>query len=357
MNIIRQISLLAGGFLCLTPAYTQTTDAGTPPAQKPMVAVPLFVNGTGEHMTRIAPGKYKEKNVRVGTDSRHELSEEDGKRVNTSSTRDVYEKQLERLVEYAPGEYALPDAASTVAADAATDAIVRSGHFRILARSTPVLELLNNERAFAGTGTAASAESAFQSLVDMGATYVLYGSINNFRINENKGEAYNVRRWQVTTTVNLDLKLVDVSSNEIVASRNMTTKSVLNIPEGMSQVDSMYDWEAALRAAVTAAMPDFLKDIDAGFAAQNGTPVVETITLQVNSTPAGADIDFNGNFVGNTPATVTVPNRSGTLTLTLEGYKPWSRKLVPTEGMSINPTLGKYGDAPTPIQPEINIIK
>ncbi len=41
----------------------------------------------------------------------------------------------------------------------------------------------------------------------------------------------------------------------------------------------------------------------------------------------------------------------------MAAYKPWSKKLVPTEGMSINPTLGKYGDAPTPIQLEINIIK
>ncbi len=358
MNAIYKLILLVGlsGLAIGQDIIESQTPAAPSAPEKPIVAVPMFLNASGGHMTRIAPGQYQEDNVQVGRDSRSELYEEDGKRVNTHSYRDAYEKQLSRNIGYAPGDFRLPDNAGLIAADAATDAISKTGKFRLLSRSTPVLRMLDQERKYAGTN-GVDAGSAFQVLEDMGATYVLYGSINNFRISQNKGYAYGVRRWQVVTSINLDLKLVNVKDNEIVSSRNTAKKIILNIPEGMTEVESIYDWEEALRSAVSAAVPEFLKDVKTGFAASSGQMAAETVEVSVGSTPAGADIEFNGHFVGNTPARVKLPAQPGTLTITLAGYQPWSKKLIPSEGMNINPTLGKQSEAPTPIYPDVNIIK
>ncbi len=361
MNTICKIILMAGLSGLAIAQNTHETQALEAPAvpERPIVAVPAFLNSSGGHMTRIAPGKYRERNVRVGNESRHELYEENGKRINSNSDRDVYEKQLERDVEYTPGDFQLPENAGVIAADAATDAISKTGKFRLLSRSTPVLRMLENERAYAATG-GENADNALQVLDSMGATYILYGSINSFRISQNKGTAYGVRRWQVVTTVNIDLKLVGVKDNEIVSSRNTAKKVVLNIPEGVTEMESSYDWESTLRSAVSAAVPEFMRDVKTGMDISSGKMVGEKVEVVIECDQPGASIRFNGRFVGstrNTPVKLKLPAQPGTLSIEKAGYQPWREQLTPEEELSINATLEKQKEAPTPIVPELNIIK
>ena len=47
--------------------------------------------------------------------------------------------------------------------------------------------------------------------------------------------------------------------------------------------------------------------------------------ISVNSTPAGADIEVNGDFVGNTPSTVEVNRGKNEIKITKKGFLPWSR--------------------------------
>lgn len=76
----------------------------------------------------------------------------------------------------------------------------------------------------------------------------------------------------------------------------------------------------------------------------DGTPAppvaqLELVTVLVDSTPPGADIEINGTFRGNTPAKVPMPAREVTLTIKLNGYQTWERRLVPEAGLPIKPTL------------------
>jgi hypothetical protein len=54
--------------------------------------------------------------------------------------------------------------------------------------------------------------------------------------------------------------------------------------------------------------------------------------LSITSTPAGADIEVDGSFVGNTPSTIEVTPGDHTVSVSKSGYKSWERKLKASGG-------------------------
>jgi hypothetical protein len=54
--------------------------------------------------------------------------------------------------------------------------------------------------------------------------------------------------------------------------------------------------------------------------------------ISVVSNPAGADIEVDGAFVGNTPSTIDVAAGDHTVTVSKNGYKSWERKLKASGG-------------------------
>lgn len=54
--------------------------------------------------------------------------------------------------------------------------------------------------------------------------------------------------------------------------------------------------------------------------------------IEVASTPAGAEIEVDGNFVGSTPSAISVSAGDHTITIKKNGYKAWERKIKITSG-------------------------
>ena len=68
--------------------------------------------------------------------------------------------------------------------------------------------------------------------------------------------------------------------------------------------------------------------------------------VQVNSEPAGADIEVDGSFVGNTPSSVELAPGEHTVAVKKSGYKPWERKLKVSGGdINLNAELEKMPPA------------
>ena len=71
--------------------------------------------------------------------------------------------------------------------------------------------------------------------------------------------------------------------------------------------------------------------------------------LQIESTPPGADIEVDGNFVGSTPSEVQVAEGDHTIVVKKSGFKSWERKLKSSAGSSVH--LGaelEKADNPSP---------
>jgi len=65
-------------------------------------------------------------------------------------------------------------------------------------------------------------------------------------------------------------------------------------------------------------------------------------SLVIDSTPAGADIEINRAFVGNTPSTVAATNGSHEVTVRKKGFTDWSKTLNVTGGtVHLNADLGQ----------------
>jgi hypothetical protein len=73
-------------------------------------------------------------------------------------------------------------------------------------------------------------------------------------------------------------------------------------------------------------------------AASGPTPSAVSVTskLQLESDPPGADIEVDGNFVGNTPSDVQVTEGEHTVSLKKTGFKDWERNLKVSSGSSVH---------------------
>jgi hypothetical protein len=61
---------------------------------------------------------------------------------------------------------------------------------------------------------------------------------------------------------------------------------------------------------------------------QSGSaPAPIQASLAIDSTPAGADIEIDGAFVGNTPSTVSVAPGSHQIAIKKKGFNDWSKTL------------------------------
>lgn len=72
-----------------------------------------------------------------------------------------------------------------------------------------------------------------------------------------------------------------------------------------------------------------------------------TTKVSVTSTPTGADISLDGNFVGQTPASLEVGPGDHVLTVTKQGFEPWSKKFLSVGGsVTLNVSLSPAPAAP-----------
>lgn len=65
-------------------------------------------------------------------------------------------------------------------------------------------------------------------------------------------------------------------------------------------------------------------------------PSTQPGTVNVQSTPAGADVAVDGAFVGNAPAALKLPPGKHTVLVTSSGFKPWSRDMTVLAGSQTN---------------------
>lgn len=75
----------------------------------------------------------------------------------------------------------------------------------------------------------------------------------------------------------------------------------------------------------------------AKFAPQGASPVAAqsvagSATLDITSTPAGAEIELDGSFVGNAPSSISVAAGDHTLKVTKTGFAMWEKKIKTSSG-------------------------
>ena len=99
--------------------------------------------------------------------------------------------------------------------------------------------------------------------------------------------------------------------------------------------DNDKEWSCQIVAKVKA---EDAKPAEAGGqpVAPAAAPAVSTAKLSITSVPDGADIEVDGNFSGNTPSELQVPEGEHSITVKKSGYKDWERKMKVAAGSDIH---------------------
>jgi hypothetical protein len=129
-----------------------------------------------------------------------------------------------------------------------------------------------------------------------------------------------------------------------ISGDSVMSKSTLSL--GASVQDACEgitaDWTAHskdMRAAEAAASaPPQAKVVPV--AMPQNPPPASSAQLRIASTPDGADIEIDGNFVGTTPSTVGVQAGQHKITIKKSGFNSWERQMTVSNGdINVNATL------------------
>jgi PEGA domain-containing protein len=119
------------------------------------------------------------------------------------------------------------------------------------------------------------------------------------------------------------------ASGDVVISHSTLSLggSVKDACEGIAK-----DWSehgAQIRAASTKTTAPQVVEVSA-----KSTPVPASSgpKISVASTPGGADIEIDGNFVGSTPSVIEMSPGDHTVLVRKSGYRPWARKMKVSGG-------------------------
>ncbi len=88
------------------------------------------------------------------------------------------------------------------------------------------------------------------------------------------------------------------------------------------------DWPTRAAREATTAQP-----LQPAALAEKPMAMSSVNRISVSSTPANADIELDGNFVGNTPSVIEVTAGEHSVFVKKTGYKNWERKLKVTGGV------------------------
>jgi hypothetical protein len=145
--------------------------------------------------------------------------------------------------------------------------------------------------------------------------------------------------------------IIAIDNTEMTASYNMggnlaakrTNSAVLNSKSNGTacelQIQTAYSGAFAndagdLKKRVEESLSKLKKEpLPASTTEATGTPsTAAQASLAIDSTPAGADIEIDGAFVGNTPSTLTLALGSHSVAIKKKGFTDWTKTLNVTGG-------------------------
>jgi hypothetical protein len=150
--------------------------------------------------------------------------------------------------------------------------------------------------------------------------------------------------------------IIAIDNEEMTASYNMggtlkekrTNSAVLNRKENGKACELQI--QSAYSGALSNDAGDLRKRVDESLAKLKSVPIAPPAapagpaqaSLSIDSTPAGADIEIDGAFVGDTPSTVSVAPGNHQIVVKKKGFADWTRTLSATTGtVHLNAELEK----------------
>jgi PEGA domain len=113
-------------------------------------------------------------------------------------------------------------------------------------------------------------------------------------------------------------------------------QGVTNVPVAVSEKDREFV-PVGVKSEVTKGNEEHA---ESNGDSKSGTTAAEATkgAVNVSSNPAGADVSLDGNFIGNSPASLKLAPGKHTITVKMSGWKDWTRDITVQAGSEVQLT-------------------
>jgi len=153
-------------------------------------------------------------------------------------------------------------------------------------------------------------------------------------------------KWKISK-LNMDIGIYRINDHALV--KTISAKTVYSLWEPGGNIKDSEIGEVTARQA-SKAVKQALKDVNLS-SIPAGPPVPRPVpsapvtaaapaavlvfaSVQLSSTPAGAEITIDGNDAGNTPSLIKLRPGTHSIRITKDGYAPWQRSIDTSAGES-----------------------
>lgn len=223
-----------------------------------------------------------------------------------------------------------------IGADVLADMLTQTGRFEVLERDK--LARLVEEQDFGQSGIV-EAGSAQRFGLLAGAKLVAMGDILELGAQTKKFSGYGVEITNQVVQLTVSVKVVSVERGSIFFSARESSAHQTQSAGHTTQTLGELGVNALLEDALGRVVAKLVDKMSAPAAAEAVSS--EKVSVRIQSTPAGADIELDGAFVGNTPATLKIPEGLRVIRISRQGYRDWRKRVSVVDGMNINAQLAK----------------
>ena len=172
-----------------------------------------------------------------------------------------------------------------------------------------------------------------------GATHELFTTVSDYRVDNNKFSGYGIETNNRIHSLSLNMELNKLESSETVFSTSLSVSETELVTQASSRTNSTVP-ESLLNGGIRKAIKEMAEALTPK---QVQHPVRQGLVINIAPTdaqgkPVNADIEIDGEWAGNTPSKLEVPEGRHTLQLQV-GKAVWKKKITFRDGMSITPTM------------------
>ncbi len=170
----------------------------------------------------------------------------------------------------------------------------------------------------------------------LGAQYIATGSITEMGTNVKTFSGYGVNTKNINYYIAIEVRIIDTERGEIIFGDIMSDSKMVRQTKNLST----YQGEAIYKELLKNALSKSVNKLMNNFSGQSKKRMTYgKQTVQILSSPEGADIEIDGAFVGNTPYMVTISDGVHGIKISKAGYRPWEKNVNVSDGMQIKATL------------------
>jgi len=183
----------------------------------------------------------------------------------------------------------------------------------------------------------------------LGADYMVTGSVLQYATDVRRFNAFGARTVTVFHRMKVSLQIVDLGTAKLSFAKtyDLEYKDTGGLSAGTYLLAGRE--RDLLDGLINLASEDLKKAVvaHAGVDAPG-----KLFKFPVSTTPTGADIEVDGVYLGSTPADIEVEEGTHAVKLTLQGFRPWEKKVKVGAGLKVAVSL-----APLPHEEKIVIEK